>query len=259
MHHRQPITIVGAGLVGSLLATLLGRQGFRVEVFERRPDMRKENKSAGRSINLAVSTRALEALRKVDMREKIMEKSVPMRGRMIHLLNKECVYQPYSENKEEYLYSISRGELNKILMDAAEKTGNVQMHFNQKVVDMDFEKGLLRLHNEKEMKTYDHLTNVVLGSDGAGSGIRKAMERLSGFDSIEEYHPYGYKELTIPSGPDGTFRMDKSALHLWPRGTFMLLATANRDGSFTCTLFLPFEGENSFAQLVTPEDVETFF
>lgn len=256
---QQTVTIVGAGLVGSLLATLLGYQGFQVDVLERRSDIRKENTSAGRSINLAVSTRALHALRHIDMEEEIIRQSVPMRGRMIHLLNGELVFQPYSENKVEYLYSISRSDLNKVLIDAAEQTGNVRIAFNHRACGMDFKAGILHLHNEKDAYNYNLQTNVVLGSDGTRSVIRQAMEDLPGHYSTEEAHSYGYKELTIPPGPNGTFLIEKNALHLWPRGTYMLLATPNREGSFTCTLFLPFEGEVSFEQLTTPDKVKEFF
>lgn len=252
-------SIVGAGLVGSLLAILLGQQGFMIEVFERRADLREAMGGTGRSINLAVSTRALHALRLVGMEEEIKRRSVPMQGRMIHLVDGRLVYQPYSESKVESLYSISRGELNKILMDEAERTGNVQIHFNHKAQDIDFEAGILYLHNEKEAKSSYRKSSIVLGCDGSGSGVRRAMDGFLGCESIEEPHPYGYKELTIPAGPEKTFLMEKNALHLWPRETCMLLATANHNGSFTCTLFLPLKGKNSFEELKTPEEVEVFF
>jgi kynurenine 3-monooxygenase len=262
MNERAPegtITLVGAGLVGSLLAIFLARRGFDVELYERRADMRKHAISAGRSINLAISTRGINALKKLNLDEKILSYAVPMRGRMIHSQAGELSFQPYGKDDTEYINSISRATLNKELMDAAEATGRVKIIFNTKVTGFDFDSNSLHLQDEESDRKYSRIVNIVIGTDGSASAIRHAMEKLPGYECTASELDYGYKELVIPPAADGSFAIERNALHIWPRGTYMLIALPNFEGSFTCTLFLPFAGDLSFAQLTTPESVHSFF
>lgn len=238
------VAVVGAGLVGSLLSVFLARRGVAVDVYERRPDMRRQNVDRGRSINLAVSTRGLHALRQVGFEEEILRQAVPMRGRMIHASAGEVSLQRYGRDDSECIHSISRADLNKTLMTRAEGTGRVRLHFERKCDSLDD----------------SHIQGrVVIGTDGSASAIRHDLMRARGFECAETALDYGYKELVIPPGPGGAFRLEKNALHIWPRGTYMLIALPNFDGSFTCTLFLPFEGPASFARLKTPAEVAAFF
>lgn len=256
---ENTITLVGAGLVGSLLAIFLARRGFYVEIFERRPDMRKTAISAGRSINLAISTRGINALQKLSLDDFILAHAVPMRGRMIHSPTGDLAFQPYGKDDSEYINSISRATLNKELMTAAENTGRVEIIFNQRITDFNFESNLLELHDDAADGTYNHKTNVVIGTDGSASAIRTAMEKYSDYEFHESELDYGYKELVIPPTESGGFKIEKNALHIWPRSTYMLIALPNFEGSFTCTLFLPFVGEPSFEQLASRQDVSQFF
>jgi kynurenine 3-monooxygenase len=253
------ITLVGAGLVGSLLAIFLARRGFNVELYERRPDMRTHAISAGRSINLAISTRGINALHKLKLDEKILAYAVPMRGRMIHSQQSELSFQPYGKDDSEYINSISRATLNKELMDAAEQTGRVRIIFNQKVTGFDFNSNTLHLKDEETGKSYSKKVDIVIGTDGSASAIRTAMESLPGHEFTESELDYGYKELVIPPATGGGFQIERNALHIWPRGTYMLIALPNFEGSFTCTLFLPFKGDPSFEKLTTKREVNAFF
>jgi len=233
---KEKIAVVGVGPVGSLLSLALAKRGYSVEAFERRPDMRKVAIGAGRSINLAVSFRGLHALKEVGLEAQVLEKAIAMRGRLMHAISGELTYQPYGLDDSDCIYSSSRSELNKILMTKAEATGNVRIHFDHKVEDVP---------------EFAH----VIGTDGSASAMRRAMHVPSQEDELD----YGYKELEIPAGPGGAFLMEKHALHIWPRGTFMLIALPNFEGSFTCTLFLPKHGCLSFDQLTGPSEVEAFF
>jgi kynurenine 3-monooxygenase len=254
-----PVTIVGAGLVGSLLATFLARRGFSVEVLERRPDMRRAAISAGRSINLAVSVRGLHALKQLGLEEQVLAQAVPMRGRMIHAADGALTFQRYGKDDSECINSVSRGELNKLLMSVAEKTGKVKIAFDQRVTGADLVGGKLRVRDEKSGAERELSAPCVIGTDGSASVVREEILRLSGMPSSSETLDYGYKELVIPPGPGGSFRIEKNALHIWPRGTFMLIALPNQDGSFTCTLFLPHKGPLSFEELGHPEQVRALF
>lgn len=253
------IGLVGAGLVGSLLGLMLARRGFDVVIYERRPDMRKEKISAGRSINLAISTRGINALSLVGLDQEVLSQAIPMRGRMIHSQQGELAFQPYGMSDNEYINSISRATLNKILMSRAEESGRVRIEFSTKVADIDFDNCKLSLVDERngEQRTAKH--DLVIGTDGSASAIRHAMLKLPEHSSSDHVLDYGYKELTILPGADGAFKLERNALHIWPRGTFMLIALPNFEGSFTCTLFLPFEGELSFENLKTPEQITEFF
>jgi kynurenine 3-monooxygenase len=259
LDRTQTVTLAGAGLVGSLMAMFLARRGFQVEVLERRPDMRRETVEAGRSINLAISARGLYALKQVGLEDEARRHAIPMRGRMIHPLSGELTLQPYGKDDSQHINSISRAWLNQFLMTHAEGTGKVHIRFNQRIQSVDFDSGTLSVVDEPSGATREERIPVLLGADGSGSAVRQAMAKRPGTTSNQDVLSHGYKELTIPAGPGGAFRMEKHALHIWPRGTFMLIALPNEDGSFTCTLFLPFEGPVSFASLDSPSKVTAFF
>ena len=256
---KQKATIVGAGLAGSLLAVYLAHQGFTVDVYERRPDMRKAQISAGRSINLALSMRGIHALREVGVLDNLMKDAIPMRGRMMHSLSGELAFQPYGKSADESINSISRGGLNIALMDAAEATGRVRFFYNQRCVGVNLANSELHLRDETSGRTSRAQADVIFACDGAFSAVRLEMMKTARFNFSQDYLAHGYKELSIPPLPDGGFRMEKNALHIWPRGSHMLIALPNPDGSFTCTLFLPFDGENSFSKLNHPALVQPFF
>lgn len=259
MHRkREKITLIGAGLNGPLLGLELAKRGFEVEIYERRPDMRQVRISAGRSINLALSTRGIYALQQAGLWELMQGIIVPVRGRMIHSLKSDVAFQPYGKNETEVINSISRADLNVALMDAAEKNG-VRLYFQQRCMGIDLRTGLLRLRDDETRQEKQVETHVVIGCDGSASAIRTQMMRGSRFNYSQEYLDYGYKELTIPAGPDGKHALETQGLHIWPRGNYMLIALPNIDGTFACILFLPFEGDDSFAQLKDDEDVGRFF
>jgi len=243
------LVVVGAGPVGSLLALMLARQGHAVDVYERRPDMRHVGISAGRSINLAVSTRGLHALHEVGLDDDVLREAVPMLGRMTHALDGKLALLAYGRSEREFINSMSRGELNKLLMTRAEETGRVRIHFGQRLVDYDFARRVARFDPLGEVPA-----EVIVGSDGSSSALRACLAGSATQDVLSS----GYKELTMPPR-EGGFAMHRNALHIWPRGNFMLIALPNSDGSFTCTLFLPFEGSPSFAELVGEEDAARFF
>ncbi|MDR3615212.1 MAG: NAD(P)/FAD-dependent oxidoreductase [Candidatus Obscuribacterales bacterium] len=259
LNRETEIALVGGGLVGSLLALSLARRGFDVDVYERRPDMRTSKISAGRSINLALSTRGIKALNTVGLEGKVLEIAIPMRGRMIHPVKGDLAFQQYGKDDTEYINSISRGDLNKLLLSEAESTKHANFHFQQKAIGIDLFRNALELENENKNEITTLAAQIIIGTDGSASAIRNDMKTLPGFSNSEEQLDYGYKELAIPAGKKNTWQIEKHALHIWPRGTFMLIALPNLDGSFTCTLFLPFEGEKSFEKLQTRESVVDFF
>ncbi|MEM6264955.1 MAG: NAD(P)/FAD-dependent oxidoreductase [Bacteroidota bacterium] len=253
-----PIHLAGAGLAGSLLALLLAQQGHEVEVYERRPDMRKAEISAGRSINLALSVRGMYALEMAGLKEEVMKLAIPMPGRMMHAVDGDLTFQPYSNDPENAIYSVSRGLLNQLLMDHAEASARVRIHFQHRIEEVDFNTGDLKVKNLQTGGIEDK-NGIILACDGAFSAVRYAMQKTPRFDFSQSYLNHGYKELSIPPAADGSHRMDPNALHIWPRGGYMLIALPNLDGSFTCTLFFPYEGEESFDSLQTPEQVQAFF
>ena len=253
------ITLIGAGLAGSLLAIFLARRGFHVDIYERRPDMRQVDSSAGRSINLAMSTRGIHALQQVGLYDAVQPLAIPMRGRVIHPLHGPLAFQPYGQDATEVLQAISRADLNKALLNAAEAYPGVRVFFAEHCRGIQVRTGELTLYNAARHTERRLQTAHVIGTDGAASAVRTSLLSVGRFNFSQDYIAHGYKELTIPPGPDGTFQLDKHALHIWPRGTYMLIALPNLDGSFTCTLFLPFEGENSFDSLSSPEKVLAFF
>ena len=254
----EKLTLIGAGLNGPLLAILLTQRGFAVEIYERRPDMRRVRMSAGRSINLALSTRGIHALRQAGLWERMRGIIIPMKGRMMHSITGDLTFQPYGKNEAEVINSISRAELNIALINAAEEHGTT-IHFNQRCTGYDLKTGAIRVRNEETGKETTRQSGVVIGCDGSASSIRAEMLKLSRFNFSQQYLDYGYKELTIPAGTKGEHRLETHALHIWPRGNHMLIALPNVDGTFACILFLPFESTDSFASLNTPADVVQFF
>ncbi len=253
------VTLIGAGLAGPLLAIYLARRGLQVEIYERRPDMRRVNFGAGRSINLALSARGFHALHEVGMYEAIMKIAVPMRGRMIHARDGELTFQPYGKNESEAIYSVSRANLNVALLDEAEKYPGVVLRFNMRCIGMDFKTSEVKFRHQLSGVESLLPARPVIAVDGSASAIRLDMMRWRRFNYSQHYTEHGYKELTIPAGPNGEYLMNKNALHIWPRRTYMLIALPNLGGSFTCIFFFPFEGDPSFASLNSEEKVATFF
>jgi kynurenine 3-monooxygenase len=254
----EPVTIVGAGLAGSLLGILLAKRGYQVRVFERLPDMRQENIPAGRSINLALAARGIRALEMAGVMQEVEPLLIPMRGRMLHAIDGSLTLVPYGQREHEVIYSISRPGLNRILLDAAERAG-VQIRFRCGVVAADFAHGSIVTRDESTMRLEEWPMKRVIGADGAGSVLRRALVSELEVPCSEELLKHGYKELTLPAGADGRHQIDKNALHVWPRGGFMLIALPNLDGSFTVTLFLPHKGEESFATLTDAARIEAMF
>ncbi len=251
-------TIIGAGLVGSLWAVFLARRGYAVSVYERRPDMRQQGYLGGRSINLAMSVRGWAAIEKAGIRPQIEQVAIPMPGRMMHAVSGDTSYQPYGQEGQA-IYSVSRGGLNLELLRIASEFPNVAFHFDHKCTDVDLQQNTLHFEDTRTGTTKTVESDLVFGTDGAFSAVRYAMQRTDRFDYSQTYLEHGYKELTIPALPNGQHRMPPNALHIWPRGNFMMIALPNADGSFTCTLFLPFEGEQAFEHLHTEADVLAFF
>ncbi|MGO8796974.1 MAG: FAD-dependent oxidoreductase [Candidatus Sulfotelmatobacter sp.] len=252
------ITLIGAGLNGPLLAILLRQRGIGVEIYERRPDMRQVRMSAGRSINLALSTRGIYALQQAGLWERMRRIIIPMKGRMMHSTTGELTFQPYGKNEMEVINSISRAELNIALMDAAEERG-AAIHFNRRCMGYDVKTGSVGLRNEESGEETTLDAGVVIGCDGSASAIRSEMLKLNRFNFSQQYLDYGYKKLTIPADSRGRHVIETHALHIWPRGNHMLIALPNIDGTFACILFLPFEGGDSFAGIGSPAEVIQFF
>ena len=253
-------TIVGAGLVGSLWAVYLSKAGYKVTIFERREDIRSADISAGKSINLALSARGLKALDAVGLGDEIRKIAIPMPGRIMHDLEGNLSFQPYGQDGQ-YINSVSRGGINAVMMSMAEEHGGATIHFNEACIDADLENGIVYLQNTKTGVKTEVQSDVVFATDGAFSAVRyNAMQKLDRFSYSQNYIEDGYREILLPANSDGSYKLEKNALHIWPRGRFMLIALPNEDGSFTCTLFMPFEGEgSSFENLKTKEQVNAFF
>lgn len=254
----KKVTIVGGGLVGSLLAVMMAKRGFQVEVYERRPDIRDAVLAGGKSINLAISDRGWRAVELVGITEPIREIAIPMYGRKMHAVSGEITDQPYGLEGQA-IYSISRGGLNARMLDIAESVGDVKLHFNERCVGVDFDQNLVLVQNEVTGKKTTVQSDLVFGTDGAFSAVRSEMQTTERFNYQQDFLPDGYREILLPANEDGSHKLHKNALHIWPRGKFMLIGLANLDGSFTCTLFMPYEGETSFASLTTVEAVNDFF
>ena len=267
---RGPVVIVGAGLAGSMLAVYLARQGHDVQLYESRADLRRVDVDSGRSINLALATRGLVPLRQLGLADAVDAIAVPMAGRMIHAQGAaagEVSFQPYGNRPEEVIYSVSRQDLTALLLDAAEATGRVELHFEQWCHRVDFDRQVLHFSPYGEPERITEVPfGTVFGCDGSGSEIREDVSRAVGGTVVTEPLDHGYKELTLPAAPDGSFQLDPGGLHIWPRGELMLIALANPEGDFTVTLFMPANGSSSrsddgesFASLHTTGHVEAFF
>lgn len=251
---QQHIAIAGAGLVGSLMAIYLAKQGFKVTIYERRTDMRVKQLDHGRSINLALSSRGLRALAEVGLSEELRAVAIPMNGRMIHSREGQLTFQPYGK-PGQFINSISRSNLNKVLMSKAESLG-VKIVFEHRILKVDFEKTELTFEHQHRQKTESF--DAIIGADGAFSAVRAAMQISDRFNYAQSYIDHGYLEFHIPPGENGSFQLEKNALHIWPRASFMLIALPNPDGSFTCTLFFPFDGKESFSALRASDKIENF-
>jgi kynurenine 3-monooxygenase len=268
---KKRISIIGAGLVGCLLSIYLKKRGYQVTVFERRPDMREKGYNGGRSINLALSNRGIRALNEVGLADELKKMAIPMHGRTMHSRDEKLTYQPYGEDGQ-FINSISRSSLNITLMNEAKRLG-VEFFFEHRCLAVDFEHTRLTLQrttNNEQPTTnsfqrlpasqiINHKADIIIGSDGAFSAVRQAMQVTDRFDYSQAYIKHGYKELHIPASETGGFKLDKNSLHIWPRESFMMIALPNPDGSFTCTLFFPFDGELSFNALDTELKVKAFF
>jgi kynurenine 3-monooxygenase len=252
------ITLIGAGLTGPLLALELVKRGFHVEIYERRADMRRVHMSAGRSINLALSVRGIHALTQAGLWDDMQKIVIPMKGRMMHSAASEITFQPYGRSESEVINSISRADLNIALMNDAEQRG-VKVHFQMRCTGIDLKSNVLQLRDEETGEEHSVDAGVVIGCDGSASAIRGEMLKRSRFNFSQQYLDYGYKELTIPAAPGGKHALEMNALHIWPRGNYMLIALPNVDGTFACILFLPFEGKDSFEHLPTRAAVLEFF
>jgi kynurenine 3-monooxygenase len=250
--------LIGSGLAGGLLAAYLGRRGYDVDLYERRADPREGNIVGGRSINLAVSTRGIHALEQLGIADEVLRHAIPMRGRMIHDKSGNLHFAPYDVDPNKHINSIGRAALNTTVIEAAQRHPNVRVHFNYRCTDVDLTGAVAYLETENGQVTARG--DAVIGVDGAFSAVRQSMQKkIEKFEYDESYLAHGYKELTIPPGPDGSWQMEKEALHIWPRKSFMMIALPNPDGSFTCTLFWEFEGPRSFKTTKTDEDVRRFF
>jgi kynurenine 3-monooxygenase len=261
--------LIGSGLAGGLLAAYLGRRGYDVDLYERRADPREGNIVGGRSINLALSTRGIHALEQLGIADEVLRHAIPMRGRMIHpaTAGRAPIFVPYDVDPKKCINSIGRAALNTTVIEAAQRYPNVRVHFNHKCTGIDLDSATANLAVSGVEAAVSAANaqvtargDAVLGVDGAFSTVRQSMQKkLEKFDYDESYLAHGYKELTIPPGPDGSWPMEKNALHIWPRKSFMMIALPNPDGSFTCTLFWEFQGPRSFKTMKTDEDVRRFF
>ncbi|WP_405606982.1 FAD-dependent oxidoreductase [Polaribacter sp. Asnod1-A03] len=262
MNKNDKILIIGAGLCGSLLALRLAQRGYKIELYESRPDLRKVDISAGRSINLALSDRGFKALRLCGVEEKAREICIPMYGRLMHDRAGNTFASNYSGRENEYINSISRGDLNALLLNEVEKHQNVNIYFNQKCKNVDIENNTAHFKGYKTKEEFAIKADVIFGTDGAGSSLRKSyyLERKFLFSYAQNYLNHGYKELEIPADKNGKHQISHQHLHIWPRGDFMLIALPNLDGSFTVTLFLSYdEGEFNFENLTSEEKITHFF
>jgi kynurenine 3-monooxygenase len=264
--------LIGSGLAGGLLAAYVGRRGYDVDLYERRADPREGNIVGGRSINLALSTRGIYALEQLGIADEVLRHAIPMRGRMIHDKSGALHFSPYDRDPNKFINSIGRAALNTTVIEAAQRYPNVRVHFNHRCTDVDLDSATANLvpsgaeavaaatANPHQQVTIQAQGDAVIGLDGAFSAVRQSMQKeIAAFEYDESYLAHGYKELTIPPAPDGSWRMEKEALHIWPRKSFMMIALPNPDGSFTCTLFWEFEGPRSFATTKTDDEIRRFF
>ena len=256
---EKKVIIVGAGLVGSLWAVYMQKAGYQVVIYERRSDIRKAEISAGKSINLALSERGWNSLKAAGVEKEIEKIAIPMSGRVMHSIEGDLTYQAYGK-KDEAIYSVSRGHLNAIMMDLAERKGNTKIHYQHQCLDADLEKGHITLKNLNTQEIFEDKADVIFAADGAFSAVRyNSMQKVDRFNFSQFYIEDGYKELLLPADKKGNYKIEKNALHIWPRGRFMLIALPNEDGSFTCTLFMPFENDKyAFKQLDSDAKIKDF-
>jgi len=254
----RSLTLIGAGLAGALLATLLARKGWQVDVFEKRGDPRQQGYAGGRSINLALAERGRHALRQADADEAVMRQAVMMRGRMVHSREGQVQLQRYGRDDSEVIWSIHRGDLNITLLDLAEQAG-ARLHFHRRLDQVDFERRLAHFTDEQNGGAHLVEFQSLVGADGAGSSLRAAMLRERDLGERTEFLDHSYKELEIPPTAEGDFQIEPNALHIWPRGHYMCIALPNDEKTFTVTLFLPNEGEPSFASVQTPAQARALF
>src|SRR5690554_2644844 len=255
---NKKVAVVGAGLVGSLLAILLAKKGLDVTVFERRPDLRKAKTIGGRSINLALSNRGFKALELAGFTNEVKAITIPMYGRQMHDVNGQLSYQPYGKENEA-IYSVSRGQLNQMLMNLAENDQNIHYQFNHTCKNIDLTNNEIHFTDTITQTSKHYVYDHIFGTDGTYSAVRGALQKTPLFNYSQEYLLHGYKELHVPALANGTHCFNKNCLHIWPRSEFMLIALPNLDGSFTATLFFPLKGENSFESLNTEKKVISFF
>lgn len=258
MSRPQQITIAGAGLVGSLLGVMLGQQGYRVRLLERRGDQRLQTTDSGRSINLALSERGIHALKLAGLYDKVQPLLIPMKGRMLHLPDGSTEFMPYGQRPHEIIYSVSRQKLNCVLLDAVEAATDVNAFFDRKVQQIDLEARSLTTVDERAENETSESFEILIGADGAGSPTRHAIIEKTKGKTLSEFLEHDYKELEIPA-VDGQHAIEREALHIWPRGGFMLIALPNLDGSFTVTLFLPKTGEVSFESIHDTGELRAVF
>ncbi|HEV2704402.1 MAG TPA: NAD(P)/FAD-dependent oxidoreductase [Pyrinomonadaceae bacterium] len=254
----ERIIIVGAGLVGSVLAVCLAERGFRVDVYERSPDARKAILDAGKSINITLCERGLKALDEVGAGDIVRRIAVPAYGRLIHSVEGELTFQPYG-NSSEAIYSVSRNELNRVLLEFAASRSGIRFFFEEKCTGIDFATNSVEFRNSRTSAVSRQTACRIIGADGAYSAVRLHLQRKNRFNYSQQYWHQGYKELIVPAQADGGWTSEKNVLHIWPRGDYMLIGFPNTDGSFTCALHLPFEGELSFDSLKTEADLLNFF
>ena len=254
---KKEVTIVGAGLVGSLCSLFMTNRGYNVSVFERRNDLRSEIISAGKSINLALSTRGWTALKEAGVESEVKKIAIPVYKRVMHDIKGNLTDQPYG-NEGQCIYSVSRVLMNLLMMNLAENNG-ANLFFNEKCIDVDFNNTQVKFENTLTKKHTNVKSDFIIGADGAFSKVREQMVKKYNHQYNYNEIDHDYKELLIPAGKNGSYLIEKNALHIWPRGEFMLMALANLDGSFTCTLFAPKKGKNSFENLNNKKDVENYF
>ena len=254
-----PVNLVGAGLAGALLTVLLARRGFKITLYERRPDPRETTAEAGRSINLALAARGIRALERAGVMDRIAPILIPMRGRMVHDASGSASLQSYGQREHEVIYSVGRAALNRVLIEAAARYNTVEMRFNQTCLAASPDQNTLRFKDRKNKTEYDVPLAPTIATDGAGSAVRTSLARAHRVTVREDWLDHDYKELTIPAVPGGRHVLDANSLHIWPRGGYMLIALPNTDGSFTATLFLARTGPNSFEQLKNSVAVAEFF
>ncbi|WP_210463013.1 FAD-dependent oxidoreductase [Rufibacter roseolus] len=258
MEKTTQLSVMGGGLVGCLLSLYLAKQGYRVDVYERRPDLRRTDIGGGRSINLALSDRGWRALETIGIAEDIRKVAIPMYQRVMHDKNGNLSFQPYGQEGQA-IYSVSRGGLNQALLDLAEAEPTISLHFQQQVMEVEVATNKVTMLDTVSGQEHHISPDVIFAADGAYSMVRLSLQKTDRFNYEQSYLDYGYKELTIPPAADGGWQLEKNALHIWPRGQYMMIALPNVDGSFTCTMFFPYEGDPSFKSLQTPEQLTSFF